>query len=630
MSIINSLIKAQLSRDGTKGGRGTIIPLHCAQMREYGSRGGFVQFDCPQDDDENSRGNALIKWYKSNDLAPKMDYIFDVFTCWGEILWLILPLENGDYWIEFFQGGLKHDNPQFKIYYKNGGRDIESAVIRYSYEKDNTIGTAQGMSTPMANPGINNNGNVSTITRWVKLIITAESIVTMDCGSEPDLTMSQSAYSFGNNVKTDPNPFAPLLPIALSVNNPQQTGKQGTGDFHVLAAMIETHERRLADVDANLETFNNPSLVTTRSAAEVTETVMSNVPNTWASNQGYQDGVGDGFSNSTSKSLAGRHTGSDKRISKVIGNVGVDERFGYIQVSPVPGDLTQYIRNDRELIHWCLGGVDPIGISSSPTFGEIKTLFGRVQNTADIKAQSLFNGLGKLFSIAIANEEQKFKGAFMAAITKAPKLAKQIPELESLSDEQCQQLYQLFRQGELAVLGFTFTPVGLPPMGDRSVYWRHTREVYKPSTRDLLDLSIVGRNLREDGLNQEFTMGKLYPELSPKEIQAATSGFSPRVVENQMVGLNNLLQFYQQSMQIPGIADPNIPLGIELGISQLVATGIESLKKELNYGRPVYTAAAATSTPSSLAEFVSSSMGTNPASNPAAATNRIPAAGSTT
>jgi hypothetical protein len=152
--------------------------------------------------------------------------------------------------------------------------------------------------------------------------------------------------------------------------------------------------------------------------------------------------------------------------------------------------------------------------------------------------------------------------------------------------------------------------------------------VYKTSTRDLLDISIVGRNLREDGLNQEFTMGKLYPELSPKEIQAATSGFSPRVVENQLNGLNSLLQFYQQSMSIPGVQDPKIPLGIELGISQLVATGIESLKKELNYGKPVYTDASPSDTPNTLASFIASAVGTTTGTGSTNAIN-IPTAGGT-
>jgi hypothetical protein len=620
--VVNQLIKAQLSRDGANGGRGTVVPLHCAQMREYGSRGGHIQFDCPQDDDINSRGNALRKWYLSNDLGAKMDYIFDVFVCHGEVLWLLLPLDDGDYWVEFFQGGLKHDNPQFKIYYKNGGRDIETAVVRYSYEKDNAIGS---LSVPTGMMG----ENTSTTTRWIKLIITAESIVTIDCGSKPSLSIDAQQYAIGNNIKIDPNPFSPLLPIALSVNNPQQTGKQGTGDFHVFSELIENHESRLSWVDENLETFGNPTLVTTRSAAEVTETAMSDAPNTWAANQGFRDGVGDAYSGSSSKSLAGRRGTRGKRISKVIGNVGQEERFGYIQTSPVPGDLTQYIRNDRELIHWCLGGVDPIGVSSSPTFGEIKTLFGRVQNTADKKSNSLFAALGRLFSIAIANEEQRFKAAFIVAIANNKALSKQVPNLESLTDEQTQSLYQLSRSGGLDAYQFAFNPVGLPPMGDRTVVWRYTREVYKPSTRDLLDLSIVGRNLREDGLNQEFTMGKLYPELSPKEIQAATSGFSPRVVENQLTGLNSLLQFYQQSMSVPGIQDPSIPLGIELGISQLVATGIESLKKELNYGKPVYSPASASTTPSTLAEFISSSMGAANSVSPKSAAIAIPAAGST-
>jgi hypothetical protein len=598
-AILNELIRAQLSRDGSGGGRGTIVPLHCAQMREYGSRGGHVQFDCPQDDDINSRGNALARWYKSNDLASKMDYVFDVFVCWGEVLWLILPLDNGDYWIEFFQGGLKNNDPQFKVSYKNGGREIESAVIRYSYEKDNAIG-----AVGLPSPAIGHNGGVSTTLRWIKLVITSESIVTIDCGNEPDLSVNYQT-NFGSNIQITPNPFAPVLPIALSVNNPQQTGKKGTGDFHVFARAIELHEQRLATVDENLHDFGNPSLVTTRSAQEVIDSATTDVSNTWAANQGYRDGVGDGFSGSTDKSLIGRMTGRlRQKIKKIIGNVGQEERFGYIQVDPISADLTNYIRNDRELIHWCLGGVDPIGISTSATFGEIKTLFGRVQNTADKKAGSLFSALCRLFAIAIANEEQKFKANFILAIAQT-KLANSIPNLDRMSDENVQELYQMWRRGELDKFKLQFnSKIGLPPMGDRTVVWRHTREVYKPSTRDLLDLSIVGRNLREDGLNQEFTMGRLYPELSPKEIQAATSGFSPRVVENQLNGLNSLLQFYQNSMGVPGAQDPTIPLAIELGLPELIANGVNSLRKELNYGKPVYTAADATSTPANLSEFI--------------------------
>jgi hypothetical protein len=602
MSVIDNLIDAQLSRNGSTNAKGTIIPLHCAQMREYGSRGGRIQFDCPQDDEINSRGNAIADWYDSNDLGSKMDYIFDVFVCRGEILWLTLPLEDNKYWIEFFQGGTSHKHPQFKLYYKRGGREIEAATIRYSYEKDDSeIGSVNGYGLP--SPGFAHVDGEQKTLGWVKLIITADTIVAIDCNSEPDLRREYRGYE-NNNVVVSANPFAPILPVSLAVNNPQQTGKQGTGDFHVFAHLIEQHEARLGWVDTNLSTFGNPTLVTTRSPQEVAEVTTDITTNTWAANQGFKDNVGDGLGVPSDKSLTGR-SASNKRVKKIVGNVQPDERFGYIQVDPISADLTNYIRNDRELIHWCLGGVDPIGISTSATFGEIKTLFGRVQNTADKKANSLFKALGKLFSIMVANEEQKFKANLIVAIANS-KLASQIPNLESLSDESAQQIYQLWRTGQLDKYQIRFdTKIGLPPMGDRRVVWRHTREVYKPSTRDLLDLSIVGRNLREDGLNQEFTMGRLYPELSPKEIQAATSGFSPRVIENQMKGIISLLQFYQQAMAISGTQDPNIPLGLELGINELIASAIESLRKELNYGKPNYTAADASTTPANLSANIS-------------------------
>jgi hypothetical protein len=63
-------------------------------------------------------------------------------------------------------------------------------------------------------------------------------------------------------------------------------------------------------------------------------------------------------------------------------------------------------------------------------------------------------------------------------------------------------------------------------------------------------------------------------------------------------------------MAIPGVQDPKIPLGIELQISTIIASAMESLKKELNYGRPVYTAADVGTTPNTIANIVSSAMGT--------------------
>ena len=305
--IIEQLIKAQLERDGKSGGKSTIIPLHCAQMREYGSRGGHIQFDCPQDDDANSRGNAILNWYKSNDLGAKMDYIFDVFVCWGEILWLILPDPSGDgYWIEHFAGGLKNPEPQYKVYYSQGGRDIDKVVIRYSYEKPNELGIGNNLP-------IYGSDNYNVTTRWVKLIVTADTITTVDLATKPDLNYTYSQFSIdGGGTRVDPNPFAPIIPCQLSVNNPRQTGKHGTGDFHVFSTMIENHEQRLAIVDDNLETFGNPTLVTTRNSQEVTEAIGADSSNTWASSQGYIDGVGDRYSGSNFKNRP--YEKSSKRV----------------------------------------------------------------------------------------------------------------------------------------------------------------------------------------------------------------------------------------------------------------------------------------------------------------------------
>ncbi len=52
---LESLIKSVLDRDGKHGGEATTVALHCAQMREWGVRGGNIELRPIQDDAKDTR-----------------------------------------------------------------------------------------------------------------------------------------------------------------------------------------------------------------------------------------------------------------------------------------------------------------------------------------------------------------------------------------------------------------------------------------------------------------------------------------------------------------------------------------------------------------------------------------------
>jgi hypothetical protein len=277
-----------------------------------------------------------------------------------------------------------------------------------------------------------------------------------------------------------------------------------------------------------------------------------------------------------------------KEMTQVVGNVKDGERFGYIQ-SPdaVSGDQNIFIRQLRELIHWTLGGVDPLGISASATFGEIKSLFGRIENTAMRKADILLGdkGLCKLLSKILLVEERKCKVAITSFIVEqflngdatASELVK-----ETLTDNLFRNIYFYLTQE----IGLELP--GLPPLGQRDCTWRYTKDVFQRTTREMLDASIVYRNEREDGISQEIALSKLYPNMRDDEIRNSMSGFSPRVVTSALEGIGASLQLYTQFMQLPDPQNPQIPWAVSLGLDKLVAQGVLTLQKEITYNQPEY------------------------------------------
>lgn len=617
MSTLEKQKLAVLNRENT-GAPFTIVSLHCEQCREWGTRGGNIEISPLQDSTEKFRFNLINKIWNENQLEQRMDYIMDCFVCRGEILWLVLPDSSMrcGYTIDFYVGGLHNPDPQYRVFYKPGGRQIERISICYDYEIQGSFNTTQFVNT----------ANTQLVKKWVRIDVNGETITVQEnLDQKPDLfSLEQNNIAFNENgqstKKTYPNSFAPFVPVTISRNNQRRLGQQGSDDFTWLQSMIETHDKLVSKSYHNLNLFSNPIFVTSRNQQEVMSGGGTGTPSqTWGSANRFVSHDPTGYSTNTQdimnygevrypggrSSVGGLET-SAGTIDTIISNVGQDERFGFVQPpSPVGGDHNMWIKQIRELIHWSLGGVDPVGgMTSGSTWGEIKTLFGRVQNMADKKMVSLMQfGLCEIFEKIIYREEMMWKTQFFDYINKVFPNQYPFQSAEQIPDQMCQQFYQINQQSQQPQDPNNPRPQlpvplpkfqGLLPFGDRTITWRYTRDVFQLTTRERLDLSIAGRNDREDGLSQEYVLRKQHPDMTDQEVKNAMSGFSPRVVGTVLQSIQQLISINGMLMQAPSPQNPQIPWAITMGLPQLIEQGIKTLEKELAYGVPQYEDATKT------------------------------------
>ena len=177
------------------------------------------------------------------------------------------------------------------------------------------------------------------------------------------------------------------------------------------------------------------------------------------------------------------------------------------------GDQNMYIKQYRSEIRLALGGVDDIDFGMASTAYEIKTLYGRVAATAEKKAKALFTyGLCRLFSLMIKHEEKMFNESFAVAMGLEKPI---IPLQEDFQDpqefEKANNKYmkelQKFERKKQDLLRVTLESgemppgvTGLIPDGSTKVDWRWMGEVFEESSDEILQNSIVVRNLQEAGV----------------------------------------------------------------------------------------------------------------------------------
>ena len=151
-------------------------------------------------------------------------------------------------------------------------------------------------------------------------------------------------------------------------------------------------------------------------------------------------------------------------------------------------------------------------------------MYGRVAATAEKKARALFTyGLCRLFAMMIYTEEDMFKRSFAVAVGLEEPTALlpedfETPEEYEKANEKFIKAYEAFVQmrdeqlrAKLETGDIPPGVTGLIPDGSTKVSWRWMGEVFEESTDDILNNSIVVRNLQELGVDSIEALKYLFP-----------------------------------------------------------------------------------------------------------------------
>ena len=126
---------------------------------------------------------------------------------------------------------------------------------------------------------------------------------------------------------------------------------------------------------------------------------------------------------------------------------------------------------------------------------------------------------------------------------------------------------------------------GLIPDGSNKVAWRWEGQVFEDSPDDVLQHSIVVRNLQELGVDSIEALKYLFPQKTDEERAAMLSGFPFRVVGQVQQSINSFIGLLGNLYQLPHPQTPDLPLASDpnLDITGFLYRSLEFLRKELSY-----------------------------------------------
>jgi len=579
-SQFHQILTAAKERKGDMAIDTMIVSSHLAQMRMFMLRRG-IEFYAEQDS-FGKRKEFLARVFESNMLDMKLDSIVDYFLCDGQGMFYFRPTGD-DYQLLFFP------KDSYRAYRAQDG-SLESVVITYSFQ----VREPNGMDQYPSQTG--RGGKL----KYIRLKVYKDRI---------EQTISNEKLEFENEMGTmtmnapgDTEVLANSLgfiPAVEVFNHMDCTGSgSGNGEFDWMANQILFHDELVRNVRKNIKFFGNPTLISSRPKHDITESgdeqsfrpTISSQAGFYAQNRP---------STRVSEPFGGvSPLDGQIKVPRVIANLEPTDRINYITPDAVSGDQNLYVKQYRQEIRLALGGVDDLDFGTASSAYEIKSLYGRVAATAEKKTRGLFDyGLCRLFQMMITVEEELFRRSFAAALgleDPEPPLPEDFEDVEEFVKQQekygrLKAKYEEAINTELSVRLETgdIPPgvTGLIPDGNTKVSWRWTGNVFEDSTDDILNNSIVVRNMQELGVDSIEALKFLFPGKTDEERAAMLTGFPFRMVRETQQSFSTFVGLLGQLYQLPHPQTPDMPLASDpnLDITGFLYRSLEFLRKELSY-----------------------------------------------
>ena len=585
------ILEAARKRDGGSGTDTMIVNSHLSQMKLFMLRQGLEFY--PAQDTYGFRKQFLSQIIEENEIDTRLEGIVDDFLIDGKGLFYFRPIRD-TYRIMWFSA----DN--YRAYYDAMG-ELEEVELIYSFTVRDSLTSPAATSTQQGGSD-----------RYVKLRVRRDEIKETITTEKPSFDASSQTLAFSaNKTRTLTNSLG-FIPAVESFNSMRSTGMDATGEFDWLAEQIVTHDDLVKNIRTNIHFFGNPTLLSSRPKHDLVDSgddegmrpTISSQAGFYAANRP---------STRVSTPTVGS-TGGGMKVPRIIANIEPTDRAAYLTPDAVSGDQNLYARQYREEIRTALGGVDELGITAGATAYEIKSLYGRAATSATRRCRGLLTyGLCKLLALIIFNEEKIFRQSFAAAAglqqPPAP-IREEFPDPDSFAQavEQFQLISKEF-EGTLEVeIGNAIQSralpngvVGLIPDGDRRIEWRWKGPVFEDGTEDILNSSIVVRNLQELGVNSIEALRYLFPDKTDEERSAMLSGYPFRMAQATQQSIGTFLTLIENMRQVPHPQAPDLPLLADpkLDLTNFIYRALDFLKRELTYAGQ-YSDASGTSDPAGL------------------------------
>ena len=583
---LKEIIDSYLDKDGGAHIDTGIVASHLAQMKLFGIRQG-VEFFPAQDNFGSQRKDFIDRVIKYNQLDTRLDSIWDYFLCDGQGMFYIRPTQN-NYRLYYFR---RHE---YRSFYNIDG-ELDEVVIIYSYKVRQGLGYQQDIeSNTISGPAGMGRGGIK---RYIRLSIKRKTIE--ETHSEGEISFDTNYQALQGKTKTFKNSLG-FIPCVEIFNNAKGFSAEGVGEFDALANHICTHDDMIRTMRKNVTFFGNPTLLSSRPKTDLMESGGDAVvqrPSIAASSGFAGPGA---LSQSRFKSdPISRGADGQIRVPRVIANLEPNDRVGYIVPDAITGDQNSFARQYREEIRTALGGVDELSISAGVTATEYKSLFGRVAATSKKKASSLYTyGICRCLELIIFQEEKLFRESLAAAagLEKPLELPETANSVDIAAYEEAMDMFEeQVKQLMLACLETQQIPpgvFGLIPDGDVTIQWRWMGPVYEDSTQDVLNNSIVVRNLQELGVDSIEALKYLFPSKTDEERAAMLSGFPFRMVNELQSAYSQFARLVGGMMQTPHPQSPDLPMAADprLDLTPYLYRTLEALQKEMSYAgryRPI-------------------------------------------